>query len=58
MIVAPDAGPYLPEGMLSTLAAGGSDQLARGAALGLVVLYGVVAATASLAVFHTREIVS
>jgi hypothetical protein len=57
-IVAPDAGPYLPGGTLSTLAAGGNDQLAWGAALGLAVLYGVVAATASLAVFRTRDIVS
>jgi hypothetical protein len=57
-IVAPDAGPYLPGGTLSTLAAGGNDQLAWGAALGLVVLYGVVAATVSLAVFRTRDIVS
>ena len=48
-IVAPDAGPYLPGGTLNTLAAGGNDQLAWGAALGLVVLYGVVAATVSLA---------
>jgi hypothetical protein len=57
-IVAPDAAPYLPGGTLSTLAAGGNDQLAWGAALGLAVLYGVVAATASLAVFRTRDIVS
>ena len=51
-------GPYLPGGTLSTLVAGGNDQLAWGAALGLVVLYGVVAATVSLAVFRTRDIVS
>ena len=57
-IFAPDAGPYLPGGTLSTLAAGGNDQLGWGAALGLVVLYGVVAATASLAVVRTRDIVS
>jgi ABC-2 type transport system permease protein len=57
-IFAPDAGPYLPGGTLSTLAGGGNDQLAWGAALGLVVLYGVVAATVSLAVFRTRDIVS
>ena len=57
-IFAPDAGPYLPGGTLSTLAAGGNDQLAWGAAFGLVVLYGVVAATVSLAVFRTRDIVS
>ena len=58
MIFAPNAGPYLPGGTLNTLAAGGNDQLAWGAALALVVLYGVVAATASLAVFRTRDIVS
>ena len=57
-IVAPDAGPYLPGGTLSTLAAGGNDQLGWGAAFGLVVLYGVVAATVALAVFRTRDIVS
>lgn len=57
-IVAPDAGPYLPGGTLTTLAAGGNDQLGWGAALGLAVLYGVAAATASLAVFRTRDIVS
>jgi len=57
-IVAPDASTYLPGGTLDTLASGGNDQLAWGAALGLVVLYGVVAATVSLAVFRTRDIVS
>jgi ABC-2 type transport system permease protein len=57
-IFAPDAGPYLPGGTLSTLAAGGNDQLAWGTALGLVLLYGVIAATVSLAVFRTRDIVS
>ena len=57
-IVAPDARSYLPGGTLDTLAAGGNDQLAWGAALGLVVLYGVIAATVSLAVFRTRDITS
>ena len=57
-IVAPDASTYLPGGTLDTLAAGGNDQLAWGAALGLVVLYGVIAAIVSLAVFRTRDIVS
>jgi hypothetical protein len=57
-IVAPDAGPYLPGGTLSTLAAGGNDQLAWGEALGLSVLYGVVAATVSLAAVRTRDIVA
>ena len=57
-IVAPNARSYLPGGTLDTLAAGGNDQLAWGAALGLVVLYGVIAATVSLAVFRTRDIIS
>ena len=57
-IVAPNSSSYLPGGTLDTLAAGGNDQLAWGAALGLVVLYGVIAATVSLAVFRTRDIVS
>lgn len=57
-IVAPDASSYLPGGTLDTLAAGGNDQLAWGTALGLVLLYGVIAATLSLAVFRTRDIVS
>ena len=57
-IVAPSASSYLPGGTLDTLAAGGNDQLAWGAALGLVVLYGVIAATVSLAVFRTRDIIS
>ncbi len=57
-IVAPNASSYLPGGTLDTLAAGGNDQLAWGAALGLVVLYGVIAATVSLAVFRTRDIIS
>jgi hypothetical protein len=39
-------------------AAGGNDQLAWGAALGLVVLYGVIATIVSLAVFRTRDITS
>ena len=34
------------------------EQLAWDAALGLVLLYGVIAATVSLAVFRTRDIVS
>jgi ABC-type transport system involved in multi-copper enzyme maturation permease subunit len=57
-IVAPDASTYLPGGTLDALASGGNDQLAWGTALGLVLLYGVIAATVSLAVFRTRDIVS
>jgi hypothetical protein len=48
----------LPGGTLETLASGGNDQLALGAALGLVVLYGVIATIVSLAVFRTRDITS
>jgi ABC-type transport system involved in multi-copper enzyme maturation permease subunit len=57
-IVAPNASSYLPGGTLDTLAAGGNDQLAWGAALGLVGLYGVIAAIVSLGVFRTRDIIS
>jgi ABC-2 type transport system permease protein len=57
-IVAPSSSSYLPGGTLDTLAAGGNDQLAWGAALGLVVLYGVIATIVSLAVFRTRDIIS
>jgi xanthine/uracil/vitamin C permease (AzgA family) len=54
----PSSSSYLPGGTLDTLAAGGNDQLAWGAALGLVVLYGVIATIVSLVVFRTRDIVS
>ena len=57
-IVAPSSSSYLPGGTLETLAAGGNDQLAWGAALGLVVLYGVIATIVSLVVFRTRDIVA
>lgn len=57
-IVASGAGSYLPGGTLNTLAAGGNSQLSWSAALGLVVLYGVVAATVSLLVFRARDITS
>jgi hypothetical protein len=57
-IVAPDAGKYLPGGTLNTLVAGGTAGLSWGAALGLVVLYGVIATGVSLVVFRARDIVS
>jgi hypothetical protein len=57
-IVAPSAGKYLPGGTLNTLVAGGTAGLSWGAALGLVVLYGVVATTVSLFVFRSRDIVA
>jgi hypothetical protein len=57
-IVAPSSSSYRPGGTLDTVAAGGNDQLAWGAALGLVGLYGVIAAIVSLGVFRTRDIIS
>ena len=57
-IVAPGAGSYLPGGTLNTLVPGRNRQLSWGAALGLVVLYGVIAAAVSLLVFRARDIVS
>ena len=57
-IVAPGASSYLPGGTLNTLASGGNHQLSWGPALGLVVLYGVIAATVSLLTFRARDITS
>jgi ABC-2 type transport system permease protein len=57
-IVASGASSYLPGGTLNALATGGNDQLSWGAALGLVILYGVIAATVSLATVRTRDITS
>jgi ABC-2 type transport system permease protein len=57
-IVAPGASSYLPGGTLNTLASGGNHQLSWGPALGLVVLYGLVATAVSLLVFRTRDITS
>jgi ABC-2 type transport system permease protein len=57
-IVAPSAGKYLPGGTLNTLVAGGTAGLSWAAALGLVVLYGLIATAVSLAVFRARDIVS
>jgi ABC-2 type transport system permease protein len=57
-IVASGASSYLPGGTLNTLAAGGNEQLSWGAALGLVVLYGVIATTVSLLTFRARDITS
>jgi hypothetical protein len=55
-IVAPNAGKYLPGGTLGALVAGGTAGLSWGAALGLVILYGLIAATVSLLAFRTRDI--
>jgi hypothetical protein len=57
-IVAPGANPYLPGGTLNTLASGGNAQLSWGAALGLAVAYGVIAAAVSLLTFRVRDITS
>jgi hypothetical protein len=57
-IVAADAAKYLPGGTLSTLAQGGTKGFPWGAALGVVVLYGIIAAGVSLVVFRTRDIVA
>jgi len=57
-IVASSARPYLPGGTLNTLVAGGNDQLSWGTALGLAVLYGVIAIVVSLGVVRSRDIVS
>jgi hypothetical protein len=57
-IVAPDASPYLPAGALSALVMGGTARLSWAAALGLVILYGAIAATVAFLAFRTRDIVS
>jgi hypothetical protein len=57
-IVAVNAAKYLPGGTLSTLVQGGTNGFPWGAALGVVVLYGLIAATVSLIVFRTRDIVA
>lgn len=57
-IVAPDASPYLPAGSLTALVMGGTARLAWAAALGLVILYGAVAAAVAFLAFRTRDIVS
>jgi ABC-type transport system involved in multi-copper enzyme maturation permease subunit len=57
-IVASGASPYLPGGALNALVTGGNSQLAWGPALGLTVLYGVIAASISLVAFRRRDITS
>jgi hypothetical protein len=57
-IVAPNAAKYLPGGTLSTLVQGGTNGFPWGAALAVVVLYGILAAAISLGVFRTRDIVA
>jgi hypothetical protein len=57
-IVAPHASPYLPAGALNALVMGGTVRLAWAGALGLVIIYGVVAAAVAFLSFRTRDIVS
>jgi ABC-2 type transport system permease protein len=57
-IVWAGAASYLPGGTLNTLAAGGNHQLSWGAALGLAILYGLIAISVSLIVFRKRDITS
>jgi hypothetical protein len=57
-IVAANAAKYLPGGTLTTLVQGGTNGLPWAAAAGIVVLYGIIAATVSLLVFGTRDIVA
>ena len=57
-IVAANAAKYLPGGTLTTLVQGGTDGFPWGAAGGVVVLYGIIAAAVSLVVFRTRDIVA
>ena len=57
-IVAANAAKYLPGGTLTTLVQGGTNGFPWGAALAVVVLYGILAAAISLGVFRTRDIVS
>jgi hypothetical protein len=57
-IIAPHASPYLPAGALSALVMGGTAHIAWAAAFGLVVLYGVLAASVAFLAFRTRDILS
>ncbi len=57
-IVLPDIIDYLPGGTLGALAAGGTENLAWSAALGLTVAYGAAAAGAALLIFRQRDIIS
>jgi ABC-2 type transport system permease protein len=57
-IIAPGATPYLPGGTLNALVSGGTVQLAWLPALGLTLLYGLIAASISLLAFHRRDITS
>lgn len=57
-IVAANAAKYLPGGTLTTRVQGGTSGFPWGIALGVVVLYGVVAAAVSMVVFRARDIVA
>lgn len=57
-IVAEDVTDFLPGGTLGALAAGGTDDLAWAAALGLTIAYGAAAAIGALLIFRKRDITS
>lgn len=57
-IVAEDVVDYLPGGILSAVAAGGTATVAYGTALALAAVYGLTAIGSSAAIFRRREIVS
>ena len=57
-IIAPDSTVYLPGGTLNALVSGGTSQLAWITALGLTVLYGIIALIISLVAFRARDITS
>jgi ABC-type transport system involved in multi-copper enzyme maturation permease subunit len=57
-IIAPDSTVYLPGGTLNALVSGGTSQLAWITALGLTILYGIIAIIISLVAFHARDITS
>ncbi len=55
-IAAPDATDFLPGGTLAALTAGGTPNISYGSALGLSMLYGVIAAGTALVLFRQRDI--
>lgn len=57
-IIAPRASAYLPAGALNALVMGGTTRLSWAPALGLVILYGAIAAAITFLTFRTRDIVS
>ncbi len=57
-IVAEDVTDYLPAGVLSAVAGGGTATVAYGTAIALAAAYGAAAMTGAAAVFHRREVTS